>query len=131
MAGAGPVDRGGDDGRPGRIRDVRGGHRAGAALPVKVVDTVGAGDAFMTGLIDALWSLGLLGAEQRPDLRRIGLDALNVVVRTAALSSALTVARAGADLPDRATREPPRRGPLSAILGLCVPYGRVQSPSAW
>ena len=35
------------------------------ALPVDVVDTVGAGDAFMTGLIDALWSLGLLGAERR------------------------------------------------------------------
>ncbi|HEX9834162.1 MAG TPA: carbohydrate kinase [Mycobacterium sp.] len=76
-----------------------------AALPVKVVDTVGAGDAFMTGLIDALWSLNLLGAERRRDLRRIGLDALNTVVRTAALSSALTVARAGADLPDRATRD--------------------------
>ncbi len=76
-----------------------------AALPVKVVDTVGAGDAFMTGLIDALWALNLLGAERRPDLRRIGLDALNAVVRTAALSSALTVGRAGADLPDRATRD--------------------------
>ena len=76
-----------------------------AALPVKVVDTVGAGDAFMTGLIDALWSMGLLGAERRSDLRRIGLDALNTMLQTAALSSALTVARAGADLPDRATRD--------------------------
>jgi fructokinase len=76
-----------------------------AAAPVKVVDTVGAGDAFMTGLIDALWSMNLLGADRRPDLRHIGLDALNSVVRTAALSSALTVARAGADLPDRATRD--------------------------
>lgn len=85
-----------------------------AALPVNVVDTLGAGDAFMTGLIDALWSLGLLGAKQRPHLRRIGLDALNVVLRTAALSSALTVARAGADLPDRATRD---AAAGSAILG--------------
>ena len=76
-----------------------------AAHPVKVVDTVGAGDAFMTGLIDALWSLGLLGADRRSDLARIGVDALNTVVQTAALSSALTVARAGADLPDRATRD--------------------------
>ena len=40
------------------------------ALQVNVVDTVGAGDAFMTGLIDALWSLGLLGAERRPELAR-------------------------------------------------------------
>ena len=38
------------------------------ARRVDVVDTVGAGDAFMTGLIDALWSLGLLGAGHRRDL---------------------------------------------------------------
>jgi fructokinase len=75
------------------------------ALRVNVVDTVGAGDAFMAGLIDALWSLGLLGAERRPQLARIGVDALTRVVQTAALSSALTVARAGADLPDRAAIE--------------------------
>ena len=75
------------------------------ARQVDVVDTVGAGDAFMTGLIDALWSLGLLGADRRSDLRRIGVDALTGVLQTAALSSALTVARAGADLPDRATRD--------------------------
>jgi len=75
------------------------------ALRVNVVDTVGAGDAFMTGLIDALWSRGLLGAERRPQLARIGVDALTAVVQTAALSSALTVARAGADLPDRAAIE--------------------------
>ena len=76
-----------------------------AAPPVDVVDTVGAGDAFMTGLIDALWELNLLGAARRHDLRGIGLDALNSVVQTAALSSALTVSRAGADLPDRTTRD--------------------------
>jgi fructokinase len=75
------------------------------AQPVDVVDTVGAGDAFMTGLIDALWSLGLLGADRRSDLRGIDLTALNGALQTAALSSALTVARAGADLPDRATRD--------------------------
>ena len=75
------------------------------ARPVEVVDTVGAGDAFMTGLIDALWTLGLLGADRRSELRRISVDALTGVLQTAALSSALTVARAGADLPDRATRD--------------------------
>jgi len=53
----------------------------------------------------ALWSLGVLGAERRPQLARIGVDALTAVVQTAALCSALTVARAGADLPDRATRD--------------------------
>ena len=71
------------------------------ARPVQVVDTVGAGDSFMTGLIDALWSLDLLGAPRRADLARIGTDTLEGVVQAAALASALTVAKAGADLPDR------------------------------
>jgi fructokinase len=40
------------------------------AYPAEVVDTVGAGDAFMTGLIDALWDLGLLGrTPARPTAR--------------------------------------------------------------
>ena len=75
------------------------------ALPVDVVDTVGAGDAFMTGLIDALWSLGLLGADHRAELRGISVETLTLVLQSASLSSALTVARAGADLPDRAARD--------------------------
>jgi fructokinase len=82
------------------------------ALPVDVVDTVGAGDAFMTGLIDALWSLDLLGAARRRDLARIDVDTLTGVVQMAALSSALTVARAGADLPDRASRDAAVSGAL-------------------
>ena len=72
------------------------------ARAVQVVDTVGAGDAFMVGLIDALWRFGLLGADQRAALHRIGLDVLTAALDAAALLSALTVARAGADLPDRA-----------------------------
>jgi fructokinase len=67
-----------------------------------VVDTVGAGDAFMVGLLDALWELNLLGADRRAALGQIGLDALTTVLDAAGLSSALTIARAGADLPDRA-----------------------------
>ena len=65
------------------------------ARPVNVVDTLGAGDAFMTGLIDALWSQDLLGADHRTGLACISLDALTDVIQTAVLSSALTVARAG------------------------------------
>jgi fructokinase len=76
-----------------------------AARQVAVVDTVGAGDAFMAGLIDALWSVHLLGADQRRELGRIGPDVLTGALEAAALSAALTVARAGADLPDRAARE--------------------------
>ena len=75
------------------------------AYPTEVVDTVGAGDAFMTGLIDALWSRELLGGDRRDQLRHIATDELAQVLKVAALSSALTVARPGAALPDRATRD--------------------------
>ncbi len=69
---------------------------------VHVVDTVGAGDSFMVGLLDALWGSRLLGNDRRTELRGIGVDALTVALEAASLSSALTIARAGADLPDRA-----------------------------
>lgn len=72
------------------------------APPVEVVDTVGAGDAFMTGLIDALWELDLLGAAGRAALVRVSVADLEGVARVAARVAALTVTRAGADLPDRA-----------------------------
>lgn len=64
------------------------------AKPVAVVDTVGAGDAFMVGLLDALW--GYLGADRRVALARIGLDAVTSALESASLLSALTVGRAGA-----------------------------------
>ncbi|HEY0227837.1 MAG TPA: carbohydrate kinase [Mycobacterium sp.] len=69
---------------------------------VRVVDTVGAGDSFMAGLLDALWGSGLLGGGRRTELRGIGVAPLTAALEEASLSSALTVARAGADLPDRA-----------------------------
>jgi fructokinase len=103
-------------GAQGAFAVCRAGTVRVAAPNVKVVDTVGAGDAFMTGLIDALWSLGLLGADRRRDLRRIGVDALNSVLQTAVLSSALTVARAGADLPDRATRDAAADGAAKPLI---------------
>ena len=85
---------------------------------VRVVDTVGAGDSFMAGLLDALWGSGVLGAARRGELQRIGLDALTAALEAASLASALTVAREGADLPDRAalasaagrSAQPPSRG---------------------
>jgi fructokinase len=73
------------------------------ARPVQVVDTVGAGDAFMVGLIDALWASDLLGAQRRAELAALDLDALTAALEAAGAAAALTVGRAGADLPDRAT----------------------------
>ncbi|UXA12645.1 carbohydrate kinase [Mycobacterium sp. SMC-8] len=80
---------------------------------VDVVDTVGAGDAFMTGLIDALWSMDLLGAQRRDRLAAIGTESLTGAVRMATLTAALTVARPGAELPDRVSRD----AAASDILG--------------
>ncbi|MGD9619707.1 MAG: carbohydrate kinase [Mycolicibacterium sp.] len=84
------------------------------AFRVDVADTVGAGDAFMTGLIDALWSLGLLGATRRKQLAAITADNLTGVLRAASRVAALTVMRPGADLPDRAALD---AATFSAILG--------------
>ncbi|GBG39970.1 carbohydrate kinase family protein [Mycobacterium montefiorense] len=73
-----------------------------AAKQVRVADTIGAGDAFMVGLLDALWEMDLLGGDRRPALARVRLEELTAALEAAGLVSALTVGRAGADLPDRA-----------------------------
>ncbi|ARD41184.1 PfkB family carbohydrate kinase [Actinomyces gaoshouyii] len=69
---------------------------------VVVADTVGAGDSFMGGLEDGLWSEGLVGAQQREALRAIDADALERVVRHASRIADITVSRAGANPPTRA-----------------------------
>ncbi|ETJ05514.1 MAG: Fructokinase, partial [Actinomyces urogenitalis DORA_12] len=69
---------------------------------VVVADTVGAGDSFMGGLEDGLWSEGLVGAGQREALRAIDAETLERVVRHAAAIADITVSRAGANPPTRA-----------------------------
>jgi fructokinase len=56
-------------------------------------------------LIDGLWDVALLGGHRRDQVRNISTDVLRQVLKVAALSAALTVARPGAALPDRATRD--------------------------
>jgi fructokinase len=68
----------------------------------RVVDTVGAGDSFMAGLLDALWESGSLGGDRRAALQGIDVGALTTALEVASTCAALTVGRAGADLPDRA-----------------------------
>jgi fructokinase len=98
-AGAGPrlvvVTLGGD----GAVAVTPGGAPVRrAAPPVTVVDTVGAGDAFSSGLLDALAERDALGPGGD---RLAGLD-LAAVVDHACLVAALTCAKAGANPPTRA-----------------------------
>ncbi len=72
------------------------------ALRVEVADTVGAGDSFMSGLIDGLWSAGLLGADARPALRGVDATVLHEVLARCVRIAAITVSRAGANPPSRA-----------------------------
>ena len=76
-----------------------GVRRSIPAGDVKVEDTVGAGDSFMGGLIDALWSLGLVGAMSRPALRDLDASKVDFILQRAATIGDITVSRAGANPP--------------------------------
>ncbi|HEY2488309.1 MAG TPA: carbohydrate kinase [Streptosporangiaceae bacterium] len=88
------------------------------ARPVVVADTVGAGDAFCAGLLDALWRRGLLGCANGPSapddaaenaggaggvmpLGRIAAGDITEVVDWAVLAATVTCERPGADPPTR------------------------------
>ncbi|MFJ4884922.1 carbohydrate kinase [Streptomyces sp. NPDC088731] len=90
------VTRGGD----GALAVLPGGRVTVDALATEVVDTVGAGDAFMSGTLHALAAHGLLGADGRERLRSLDRVRTADVLRHAAASAAVTVARAGANPPD-------------------------------
>lgn len=92
------VTRGAD----GAFAVLPGGLVAVDALPAEVVDTVGAGDAFMSGTLHALAAHGLLGPAARGRLRALDRAAVTDVLRHASASAAVTVARAGANPPDAA-----------------------------
>ena len=66
---------------------------------VVVADTVGAGDSFMSGLIDGLWTAGLLGADRREALGRIDESTLIAILERCAEIAGITVSRAGANPP--------------------------------
>lgn len=72
-----------------------------AAPPITVVDTVGAGDAFMSGLLDALAGAGMLEPAGRDHLRSAGPDALAPILSHAIRVAAYTCTRPGADPPNR------------------------------
>jgi fructokinase len=69
-----------------------------AGEPVDVVDTVGAGDAFTSGLLDALAQRGRL---ERDVLRDLGVGDLQAAIEAAVHVAAITCTRPGADPPRR------------------------------
>jgi fructokinase len=70
-------------------------------VAVTVADTVGAGDSFMSGLLDALWTRRALGAAARPRLHALTDGDIHRVLSHAALVAAITVSRTGAAPPTR------------------------------
>ncbi|MFJ8252452.1 carbohydrate kinase [Streptomyces sp. NPDC094466] len=89
------VTRGG----AGALAVLPGGRITAGAPPVDVVDTVGAGDAFMSGTLHALAAHGLLGPGGRDRLHAVDRDIVADVQRHAIASAAVTVSRAGANPP--------------------------------
>ena len=71
-------------------------------VPIDLVDTVGAGDSFTSGLLDGLHRADLVGAARRDALAGIDRATLESVVEEAALIAAITCSRPGADPPTRA-----------------------------
>ena len=70
------------------------------APAVRVVDTIGAGDSFMAGLLSGLLDAGLLGGIQaRERLRSASLADVRPAVDRALACAAITVSRAGANPP--------------------------------
>ena len=79
------------------------GSRIVPPRPTTVIDTVGAGDSFMSGLLDAAAEDGLLDPAALADA---DLDAIGALLTHAGLVAAITCSRAGAN--------PPRRAELDA-----------------
>lgn len=80
-------------------RSVSGMQCAATPADIPVVDTVGAGDSFTGGIIDALWGLGLVGANAREALRTLDeATAMKILTRASRISD-ITVSRAGANPP--------------------------------
>ncbi len=72
------------------------------AVPIDLVDTVGAGDSFTSGLLDGLHRADLVSGARRDALAAIDEATLGSVVDAAALIAAITCSRPGADPPTRA-----------------------------
>jgi fructokinase len=92
-------------GGAGSIGLVTAGRVDVPAPAIDVVDTVGAGDSFMSGLLDHLAGAGLLGAHRRQALRALSTTDTEAMLQHAARIAAITCSRAGANPPTRSELE--------------------------
>ncbi|MGO3208286.1 carbohydrate kinase family protein [Brachybacterium sp. AOP42-C2-15] len=86
-------------GAEGAVGFAESGRVQVSPVVVDAVDTVGAGDTFSAGILDALAAKGLLGAQKRPALAAMPSVEVASVLRRAAALAAITVSRAGANPP--------------------------------
>lgn len=77
-------------------------HAAVAASEVEVVDTVGAGDAFMSALIDALCTLKAAGSQRDIQLTDLDAQQLRAILQHSTTAAGIAVQHAGAHPPTRA-----------------------------
>jgi fructokinase len=90
-------------GGSGAVAYGRRGELARCPAPqITVVDTVGAGDSFMGGLLAALADGGVTGPHQLRDAVTSDTATLAAALRQAALVAALTCEQRGANPPTRA-----------------------------
>lgn len=87
-------------GKEGPVAWTSGGARTTVEpADVKVVDTVGAGDTFMGGLIDALWRRNLVGTDASQAIADLTEAELKAIVSDASEVADIVVQRRGANPP--------------------------------
>jgi fructokinase len=84
-----------------------------SAVPIDLVDTVGAGDSFTAGLLDGLRRADLLSGARRDALAAVDEATLVSLLDEAATIAAITCSRPGAD--------PPRRAEVDTALAATRP----------
>jgi fructokinase len=86
------------DGGDGSVGFTRAGELTCPAQPVRVVDTIGAGDTFAGALLSWLYQAGRLGGR----MAGLDLDDVRAALGHASRAAAITCSRPGADPPYRA-----------------------------
>jgi fructokinase len=100
------------------------------ATPIDLVDTVGAGDSFTSGLLDGLRRADLIGGARREALAAIDESSLVSVLDEAALVAAITCSRPGANPPTKAEVEAAQAQRSSGTAAATSGQHRAARPAA-